>query len=253
MPTAGEPAGRVLLSGIRNKISSSLFTHHKSSSFIGLFCLHPIFYFSIFEVMKSPIKISISFFFALCSLFSSSFSQTNLVPNPSFEQYDTCPQAPSKINFAKYWFNASTGTTDYYNACFDTLQPWASLMDVPSNFIGYEYAKTGNAYAGLFASYGWLDYREYAETKLVSQLQIGTKYYVLFYVSLPDSANYATDDIGILFASDSTYLNAFYNISATPQISNTQGLFLTNKIGWTRIEGSFVADSAYKYLIIGNF
>src|SRR3989337_4111166 len=133
MPTAGEPAGRAVLSGIRNKISSSLFTHHKSSSFIGLFCLHPIFYFSIFEVMKPLFKILPSFFFVLSSFFS--FSQTNLVPNFSFEQYSTCPTGQDQIQYATGWskYSISTSTPDYYNACAPS-----SGFGVPKSLACYQ-------------------------------------------------------------------------------------------------------------------
>jgi hypothetical protein len=47
---------------------------------------------------------------------SSSYAQ-NLVPNYSFEVYDTCPYQGSQIYFAIPWKGVTTNSTDYYNGC----------------------------------------------------------------------------------------------------------------------------------------
>src|ERR1051326_874153 len=179
-----------------------------------------------------------------------SFAQ-NLVPNPSFEQYDTCPNYYSQIYHAIPWFHPTAGTSDYFNVCIDTSAIYGNYLGVPQNFIGNQNTKTGTAYAGEFLTYEYLDYKEYIEVKLTTPLQIGTKYFVSFYVSLSDSSFYATDNIGACFSVDT--LKGDTLLTNTPHIVNPLGNFIANKSLWTAVYGSFIADSAYQYVTIGNF
>ena len=66
---------------------------------------------------------------------------TNLVNNPSFEEYYNCPVNAGQLNESKYWWGFSA---DYYNSCTTVPQ-----LSIPSNFAGFQYAHTGNAYTGL--------------------------------------------------------------------------------------------------------
>src|SRR5216683_763724 len=99
-------------------------------------------------------------------------AQINLVPNYSFEVYDTCPNTYSQIYYAIPWFSSlpcQCGSSDYYNACAG-----GPLVSVPSNGGGYQNARTGVGYAGIeFGGGGscWCgNLREYIEVKLDSQL-----------------------------------------------------------------------------------
>jgi hypothetical protein len=47
-------------------------------------------------------KKLVAFFFLIYSI--NATAQVNLVPNPSFEVFDTCPDAPSQITRAIPWF-----------------------------------------------------------------------------------------------------------------------------------------------------
>jgi OOP family OmpA-OmpF porin len=75
--------------------------------------------------------------------FSPAFAvaQINLVPNPSFEIYNTCPNSGGQITYATGWFTATLGSPDYFNSC-------SAGYGVPSNGFGYSNAQDGNAYAG---------------------------------------------------------------------------------------------------------
>jgi hypothetical protein len=182
--------------------------------------------------------------------------QVNLVVNPSFETYSTCPQDPSVIWYATSWFQPSNGTPDYYNSCFDSLQPWSSIMDVPQNAVGYQNAKTGVAYAGLFASYPFYTFspfREYIEIKLSNPLMLGQKYFVSFWLSLSDSSNYAADDIGLCFSNDSILNDTTFILYASPQIENISGSFITDKTGWTILTSEYIAVGGEEFIAIGNF
>src|SRR6188768_1056384 len=67
-------------------------------------------------------------------------SGQNLVPNPSFEIYDTCPSTLSAINLATSW-SSFTQSPDYFNGCSPNI-------NVPNNPLGYQPASEGQAYAG---------------------------------------------------------------------------------------------------------
>src|SRR3972149_11453841 len=151
-------------------------------------------------------KTFFSFIFCLCSLFS--FAQTNLVPNPSFEQVDICPSSISQINRATSWFQPNTccgpgGSSDFYHSC--ATNP---IVGVPSNMIGNQNARTGNGYAGIITYDSFIsDYREYLEIKIINSLVAGKKYCVEFYISRADSTHHATNKIGVYFSTDSIVNN----------------------------------------------
>jgi hypothetical protein len=190
----------------------------------------------------------------LISITSAAFvSAQNLVPNPSFELYDTCPDWVGEINHATLWFQPTTGTPDYYNACYDTTQEVYSYAGVPGNLLGRQFPRTGRAYAGEFFEYHDMDYREYCEIQLSVPLQTGTKYFVSFYVSLSDSTHYATDDFSAYFSVDTMRQNSFTNVPVVPHMSNVSGNIITSRTSWVKVSGTFIADSAYHFITIGNF
>src|SRR5262245_58990648 len=66
----------------------------------------------------------------------------NLVTNWSFEDTVMCPPAINSVYAAIGWstYNLSP---DYFHSCN------VNLAGVPSNFTGYQFARTGVAYTGL--------------------------------------------------------------------------------------------------------
>jgi hypothetical protein len=93
-------------------------------------------------------------------------------------------------------------------------------------------------------------------------LQINQKYYVSFYVSLADTTIcFAINNIGVLFSTINYGLPASYcqtnpYFTLLPPLNYAHIIdtsIVSDKVNWTRISGSFIADSLYKYLIIGNF
>src|SRR5688572_25974605 len=110
---------------------------------------------------------------------SNSLGQFNYVPNPSFENLDTCPYTASNtpyggINYAIPWFQPCVvmNSSDYFNICAAT-----SDVDVPMNFAGYQLPRTGNAYAGIIMRMvSTTNYREYLEIELLDTLQNNHRY-----------------------------------------------------------------------------
>lgn len=198
-------------------------------------------------VMKNIFFIWI--FSSTLNSFLNSATAQNLVPNYSFEVTDTCPYGVSEINSANQWFRANAATPDYFDSC-----SFSTLSDVPDNFFGWQQAKTGEAYAGFYAFYfSPAGYREYPEVHLSSPLVSGTKYYLSFYVSLADSAVFATDDFGMYLSVDSLFSYSTSNFAVTPQLKNAEGTFVTDTFNWTRVAGEYIAVGGEKWLTLGNF
>lgn len=190
-------------------------------------------------------KKNILSFYAFCICFST--LAQNLVPNPSFEIFSLCPSVSPQINNATGW-SSYRETPDYYNSC-DT----STFRSVPQNWAGFQYASIGDAYAGFFTYSSIVLYREYLGAQLINPLVVGQRYYVNIKVSLTNSSGAlcATNNIGALFSTIQ------YNTSSPTPVSNFAHVFNSTPIqdttNWTTISGSFIADSAYQYIIIGNF
>ncbi|HLG36068.1 MAG TPA: gliding motility-associated C-terminal domain-containing protein [Bacteroidia bacterium] len=178
-----------------------------------------------------------------------SFSQVNLVPNPSFEDKIVCPNGVGQIDSCQKWFNPTMGSPDYYNSCASTIQ-----ADVPLNVNGYQYARTGEAYAGIFIYLSNLaDEREYIEVKLTESLVTGKEYCISFYVSYSDAISLASSRLGAYVSSDSILQNNSNVLNEQPQVENPYGLFITDSVNWKLISGHFTAAGGEKFLTIGNF
>jgi hypothetical protein len=194
-------------------------------------------------------------FFLISLLFSSSgIAQTNLVPNPSFEYTVQCPINDGNITDCANWMNFGA-TPDYYHAC------GSFGLNMPNAGAGYQYARTGMGMAGLIS---WChpvscsagpNYREYVGAVLTNTLQIGTKYFMSFFINwsgyLYGWRQYASNKIGLRFstvASNTTNpapINNFAHLKTN--------IIYQDTVNWLKISGSFIADSVYKYILIGNF
>ncbi len=177
----------------------------------------------------------------LIILFSCYAAQAqNLVPNPSFEDTIACPFDFEQVNFCKKWKSFSP-SPEYFNSC---------SSNVPINFAGEQLAASGNAYCGLY-TFIQSNGREVIGSKLLSPLIIGKKYYASIKVSLADSFLVASNNLGIAFSTIQ------YDDTVSVPINNQAKVYSASIINdnknWTIISGSFVADSAYQYIMIGNF
>jgi hypothetical protein len=201
-------------------------------------------------------KFLLLFYFLVLS--ANVFGQ-NLVPNPSFEIFDTCPNNQGQLNYATGW-NSFSESPEYFNACNPCDSVWAGCFSVPFNWGGYQLAATGTGYAGLYTyeSHTWLNnLREFIGIPLTSPLSAGTRYYVSFKASLAiDNTswmifNRATNNLGALFSTVS------YDVFNPAPIANFSHILypnvITDTLNWTTVYDSFIADSAYLYIIIGNF
>ncbi|MFL5754050.1 MAG: T9SS type A sorting domain-containing protein [Bacteroidia bacterium] len=189
----------------------------------------------------------------LLSFVFCTIGQVNLVPNQSFEQYSQCPDGADELSYVSNWLKPTTGTPDYFNACFDSSMSWSIVMDIPINYLGTQIANDGNGYCGFMGYQYAANFREYLQAQLNSPMIFGVKYYTTFYVSLADSSSFAIDDIGAYFSNGQINRTDYNAFGFTPQIENIQGNFLSNKNAWIKIAGSYVALGGENYITIGNF
>lgn len=199
--------------------------------------------------MNANIKYPL-FFFACCVLLSIICNGQNLVINPSFEDTVQCPFDQNQVSFATGWDNYSNLSPDYFNSCSANQN-----FSVPNNWGGGQVAKTGNAYCAVGTYYsGTPDGREFIGSMLTKSLNIGTEYYFSMYVSLAlnnsISINTASNNIGALLTTQS-YSSSF-PLSVTNYSHVKYNNIISDSINWILVSGSFVADSTYQYLVIGN-
>ncbi len=199
-------------------------------------------------------KHALLFFFSLCC--SCGMAQ-NLVPNPSFEEYTECPTGWASFA-VQNWFRTN-GTPDYYNSCSNN---GCFGGGIPCNQTGFQYAKDGNAYVGL-ATYqtGVLDSREFVGIELISPLEQGKRYIASMYVSLatfefngePPLIACASNNIGFRFADVIGDNGSGANLIPVNNIAQVYcDTVISDTLNWIRVSGSFIADSSYRYLLIGN-
>lgn len=195
----------------------------------------------------------------------------NLVLNPSFEDYNACPTGlsglaftPTYIDFptVKHWVSPlKQATPDYFNAC----APMTQGVGVPDNSFGYQQARTGSGYTGIIA---WeseykngqltLDYSEYIQTKLAHPLQAGERYCVTYYVSASATNklqyNYiAIDELGINFAHNQTSVSSGYLMNLHYDLITPVGMFLSDTLGWTKVQEIYTARGGEEWMTIGRF
>lgn len=189
--------------------------------------------------------------FLICHvLVLTTVAQVNLVPNPSFEDTVFCPWVNSQLEACSLWQNFGN-TPDYFNSC-----DWA--MNVPNTPFGFQHANSGVGMAGIIIynnpnAPSGPNYRETIGIALNHSLQINEKYYFSFFTNFSNTPNLsiASNNIGLKFST------VDFDSCCPPHIDNFAHCFssviITDSINWSQISGSFIADSAYSYVMIGNF
>lgn len=191
-----------------------------------------------------------SLVFLLCLfIVGFGYGQTNLVPNPSFEEKTGCPQAyPDLDGVCDDWFSFRS-SPDYINNC-------SSICGYDNQF-GFQEPKTGQAYTGIGVYQTSLsNIREHLGVELISPLVIGTKYYMSFYISPAykyfSPVNLMCNKIGGLLTTQ-----PYNDPNGTRPLPNDCQLYTDSIVKdtneWFQVFGSFVADSVYNYIVIGNF
>jgi hypothetical protein len=172
----------------------------------------------------------------------------NLVPNPSFETYTSCAGGGANVGNCPPWQKpvGHGGSADHFMVCSP------GTFGVPTNTFGDQAARTGVAYIGFVTYFVSANFREYAQVQLTSPLLPGQTYDVQAYFSLGDPFAYATDGYGF-YLSNAPVTSAAGPLPYAPQVEQPSGTYLTDKLGWTAIGGSFVATGGEQWITVGNF
>lgn len=190
-------------------------------------------------------------FFVSLLLYTVNIAQ-NLVKNPDFEQYKTCPLGIGRFNlYVQNWIGFTDCDASYFHSC--GLPPGVS---VPLNDFGSQYAHSGKAYACIMVYSIHLDpdRRIYIEDSLKKPLSRDSIYCVSYYTSLADFAGGAIQNVDALLSDTLMNWNngfPYYLIHVSPQIRSQQ--VLTDSVGWTRVSGLYKAHGGEQYITIGNF
>ena len=180
-------------------------------------------------------------------------AQGNLVPNPSFEVYDTCPYDWAQINLLHNWFSR-LNSPDFYHKCATS-----PLQSIPYNVSGFQdtYSQNDSSYIGIINN-PYADWaREIIGVKLIDTLKIGRKYFISFLFSPAFDLELTAfryrcfnNKLGVKFFTDSASLadsliNNFAHLYEDTIVSDTSR--------WHFFSGSFIADSSYTLMALGVF
>ncbi|MGV9013644.1 MAG: T9SS type A sorting domain-containing protein [Flavobacteriales bacterium] len=205
-------------------------------------------------VMKSERGVAI--FAACCWFFVGSLrceAQGNLIPNPSFEDADTCAVQLGYLpdGVPQNWFPVSD-TPDYFRTCV----PYGSPNGVPVNTFGYQAPQDGDAYSGMFAHLVD-DHREMIAAELTETLTVGQTYYGSFWANAayggPQQTGSGSNNTGMLFTMEVTpWLSGMTEFGLRNYAQVYSPEVIADTSNWTLVSGVFTADSAYRYVVFGN-
>lgn len=190
---------------------------------------------------------------SLCAIAVTATAQ-NLVPNWSFEDTAYCTTATNPILVAPPWYSANYATPDVYNA---DNSPCGVYMN-PDEVIGqqcFQAPYDGERFAG---EYFWSDgvLKEYMEVRLLDSLRAGHSYRVAMEINLPECYQYAVDELGAYFASDTVFDPTTPVPGALPHVPQARfhsPTFFVDESNWMHVEDTIVADGGERYMVIGTF
>lgn len=180
------------------------------------------------------------------------FAQSeNLVKNPSFEEYDKCPEnytyQDKSHKLIPNWTYPTLSTPDYFNKC------GSGVVAVPANFAGVSQPKTGNGYMGSILSGSEKNYREYFQGELSKPMEAGKRYCVTFWYKLASYSKFAVDQMSLRFYTEKLSNESKNPIGGKPQLNNTPGLFLDNTTDWKQMCWVYTATGDESFFVVGNF
>lgn len=215
--------------------------------------------------MKKPLIV----FIALIAF--TTLSAQNLVPNASFEEFDSTFVLPGP-----YYLNQSFGIYDYWNSIytadfyytdnywifdsmpeglFDSLSTNVYLgadscfLCAPYNNFGYRTPHTGNGYTGIRAYSGALghNYKEFIIVELNEPLIEGKLYQISFYTCPSTQNPFALNSLGAYITTNE--VNDYNNLPAQVLSEDT----ISDTSEWTEVKGLYRANGDENHITIGNF
>ena len=184
----------------------------------------------------------------------------NLVVNPSFEILDV--KAKSKITVLDSlerivgWKSATIGRAEIYNT---DKSGWIEDKTTINGQRPFK-ARTGQRVARIttynsnyfkVGSTSWFNYYfSYLENELSDSMVVGKKYYIGFWSHFHCLA---TNNIGMAFSTTSVQSDTAIRLTLSPKALLRVIKNYDTKNIWHLTVDSFIADKAYKFIVIGNF
>lgn len=183
----------------------------------------------------------------------------NLVPNPGFEEADSCSAQLPPFAGILDWYSVN-GSPDHLQSCL----PYGTFNGLPMNFFTYQEPFEGASCAGIYTYWqnGQAEYREWMQAPLLEPLVVGQTYWCSFRANAAFGGNHvypqhwlANDKVGMRFT---TTAMPSWNVGDPHPVPPNHAhilypQILSDTVDWTLVSGSFVADSAYQYVMIGQF
>lgn len=177
------------------------------------------------------------------------FSQiVNLVPNPSFEQYNFLPSSARQgLKCAATWKNPSTSAQgDYYHVNSQTKH-----YRIKRNVVGSQDPHTGNAYAGICIT---KKFREYLQVELLKPLEKGRQYRVSIFISCADKIYFAkVKEFNVLFSKKTVMFPDNEYLNGSPAIRFRNEDKYKDKKGWVELSALYTAFGDEKVMTFGSF
>lgn len=203
-------------------------------------------------------------FFSLCcfclTVTVNAFCQpfVNLVPNPSFEEFQNgCPANFHEMPLHWTWWRESPNS---FSTCVQPQNLFDSLGWAPWNGFGYQEPASGKSYVGACAfspdPFWGGNFREYLGCELTEPLVVGETYYVSFKTS-PGLWNYywmvwVCSHVGAIFTTQ-----GYQHPNNPMPIPNFAHVYsesiIADTANWVTVSGTVVADKPYTHLGLGVF
>lgn len=198
------------------------------------------------------LKTGFLLLFAIIGFTFTGFSQVeNMVLNPSFEEYDKCPQSYTFMDqshrLIPYWTYPTFTTPDYFNRCSN------GEVKVPNNFAGVSQPKSGDGYMGAILSGSDRDFREYLQGTLSKPMEKGQRYCVSFWYKLASGSKFAVDQLSVYFVQEQVANSNKTFLNYKAQLNNQEGLFLDNTEEWQQFCQIYTAKGGESFFLVGNF
>lgn len=181
----------------------------------------------------------------------------NLILNPGFENYKSCPVNITSFDTVLEDISlASSSSGDYFNQC------GSNDFGIPSNFKGSQNAIDGSGYVGLYF-YALNDYREYVQMNTSKTLREKHPYKITLQLSLAETSTLALKNMSIVLINkkiklpnSSALTNSRMDLQeglTFQEVKLKPNKSLANTEDWITLTAEFEAKGFENHIIIGNF
>ncbi len=181
----------------------------------------------------------------------------NLVPNFSFESLEDAPNMWMLNDthfhaFMKDWNSPTEGSPDiFHNRIKDKFRHERPNVDMLPYRPRSGFVMTG--IKGYGCKSGTMHCKEYLQVELLKPMVPGKRYSVSFWVN-PIATSVRINNWGAAFSTKAKRALTVLNLGGiVPSIHTDTIVYGRKPSDWSRIAGTFVADSVYTHLLIGNF